>query len=97
MGRFLPCSFTSAKRPVCRRQPRPPVMLTRASASGPDIGAASLTPKLAPVLRLTTRAHWPQEGSALKTMKISRPVATAFAHTPAESAEGRVILCRAEA
>jgi hypothetical protein len=52
--------------------------------------------KLAPVLRLTTQVHWPQEGTTLKTQMISRPFAWLLVSIPAESAGWRVSLCRAE-
>jgi hypothetical protein len=58
--------------------------------------AAAADPELAPVLRLTKRTHRPQEGSMLKTNNIFRPYAWAFHPIPAETAEPRVSLCRAE-
>ena len=51
---------------------------------------------LARVLRLYFRTHWPLKGSSLKMLLFLEPLAWAVITIPAESAELRVSLCRAE-
>ena len=61
--------------------------------SGPITSKAT---NLARVLRLYFRTHWPLKGSSLKMLLFLEPLAWAFITVPAESAELRVSLCRAE-
>ena len=80
MGRSLP-------------PPPPSPTLREFGLPGP---ITSRTTNLARVLRLYFRTHWPLKGSSLKMLLFLEPLAWAFITVPAESAELRVSLCRAE-
>ena len=80
MGRSLP--------------PGPPSPVLRKFGAPDPI--TSWAANLARVLRLCFRTHWPLKGSSLKMLLFLEPLAWAFITVPAESAELRVSLCRAE-
>ena len=75
-------------RPARRRQ-----FCESSARRGPITSRARI---LARVLRLYFRTHWPLKGSSLKMLLFLEPLAWAFITVPAESAELRVSLCRAE-
>ena len=65
--------------------------------TGPTLGiGAAASQKLARVLRLYLRTHWPLKGTSLKMLTFFEPLAWAFITLPAESAGSGVSLCRAE-